>query len=124
MSELKPFSDSINSEFKETQENTFGGPGSGNFDHLGRPGKVGGSLPAEEKRFVQEYLGEWMANFDPELTYEKKYGKNSAAYRLLKQDWRERGEKAARKIFKAGKPPRPEKDEIRKQSKLLKVKKL
>ncbi len=30
-----------------------GGPGSGNFDHVGRPGEVGGSAPSGESRFSE-----------------------------------------------------------------------
>jgi len=64
---LKPFSESIDVELKETQESfvepqnkskdlkpfsedIYGGPGSGHYGHEGRPGKVGGSQPDGEAR--------------------------------------------------------------------------
>ena len=36
---------SLNNKIQKTLENFDGGPGSGNFGHRGRPGKVGGSAP-------------------------------------------------------------------------------
>ena len=42
-STVRPFSERIDAE--SYKEDEFGGPGSGNFDHAGRPGKIGGSGP-------------------------------------------------------------------------------
>lgn len=44
-----PYGPEYEKEFKPRNPTTKGGPGSGNHDHAGRPGKVGGSAPQGDK---------------------------------------------------------------------------